>query len=71
MCVAGDNSRESTLEGDEARLGLELVGALDALVDDVAELLLNFVDGHDLGELGEINLLDLEEVEDVAVDVRS
>lgn len=61
------HSREATLERDEASRRLELVGGLGALVDNLAELLLDLVDGHDLSELGQVNLLHLEEVEDVPV----
>lgn len=64
----GQNSRKPTLEDEEARLGLQLLGRLDALVDNLAELLLDLVDGHDLGQLGEVDLLDLEEVENVPGD---
>lgn len=63
--TARRDSRESTLENDEASLGLQLVGRLGALVDNLRELLLDLFDRHDLGQLREIDLLDLEEVEDV------
>lgn len=59
------NGGETTLERDEPGLLLEVLGLLDALVDNLAEVFLDLVDRHGLGELREINLLNLEEVEDV------
>lgn len=44
---------------------MKLIGDLGALVDDLSELLLDFVDGHNFGELSQVDLLDFEEVEDV------
>ena len=50
---------------------MELVGDLGTFVDDFSELLLDFVDRHDFRELGQIDLLDLEEVEDVGESLES
>ena len=60
------HSRETTLENDETSLGLQLLGSLEALVDNLAELFLDLIDRHDLGQLGQINLLNLDQVEYVA-----
>lgn len=57
--------REATLESDEPSLLLEVLGLLYALVDNLAQVLLDLVDRHGLGEFREVDLLHLEEVEDV------
>jgi hypothetical protein len=59
------NRSETSLESDETSLLLEVLGLLDALVDDLAEVFLDLVERHSLGEFREINLLNLEEVENV------
>lgn len=58
--------REAALESNEAGLGLQVARLLNALVDNLAQVLLDLLDRHGLGKLDEVDLLDLEEVEDVA-----
>jgi len=46
---------------------LKVLSLLNALVDNLAKVFLYLIERHSLGELGEVNLLNLEEVENVAV----
>ena len=62
----GERDRSvSTFESDESSLLLEVLRLLNTLVDDLAKVFLDLLDRHGLGEFGEINLLNLEEVENV------